>query len=101
MMERVVGKFPYRRGAKNQGKYFKRGRLFWDPSSMAGQHVLTACKPLRSYMPDDPADPESWTALFDLMEKMLVLDPSRRVKLSSALTHNFFRPCRRRPRPFL
>ena len=92
MMERILGRLPSRLSSKSHLKYFERGHLLWSEKSTAGRYVLENCKPLRSYMPKSCADPESWQELFDLIEKMLVYDPSRRLTLAEAQRHVFFDP---------
>jgi CDC-like kinase len=92
MMERILGKFPNRMAAKTRVKYFEKGRLVWNEKSSAGRYVRENCKPLRRYMPKSPSDPEAWDDLFDLIEKMLIYEPSRRLTLAEALRHVFFQP---------
>lgn len=92
MMERILGRFPSRMASKTRVKYFEKGRLVWNEKSSAGRYVRENCKPLRRYMPKTCSDPESWEDLFDLIEKMLIYEPSRRLTLAEAQRHVFFHP---------
>ncbi|XP_032809804.1 dual specificity protein kinase CLK2 isoform X1 [Petromyzon marinus] len=88
MMERTLGLIPSRmvRRTRKQ-KYFHHGHLDWDESSSAGKYVRENCKPLRRYVVCDDAQHHQ---LFDLIEKMLQYEPSKRITLGEALKHPFF-----------
>ena len=92
MMERILGRIPSRMASKTRVKYFEKGRLVWNEKSSAGRYVRENCKPLRRYMPKTSGNPEAWEDLFDLIEKMLIYDPSRRLTLAEAQRHVFFHP---------
>ena len=92
MMERILGRFPTRMATRTRIKYFEKGRLVWNEKSSAGRYVRENCKPLRRYMPKSTSDPEAWEDLFDLIEKMLMYEPSRRLTLAEAMRHVFFHP---------
>ena len=97
MMERILGQFPPRMASKTRVKYFNRGRLEWDEKSSAGRYVRENCKPLKRYMPRtlDPNNGElieAWQDMFDLIAKMLIYEPGRRLTLAEALRHSFFAP---------
>ncbi|KAG7237587.1 hypothetical protein INR49_032151 [Caranx melampygus] len=68
-------------------KYFHRGRLDWNECSKAGRYVKAKCKPLRKYLLSHGTEHHLF---FDLLEKMLEYEPSKRISLSSALRHPFF-----------
>ena len=92
MMERILGDIPPRMAMKSRVKYFtSNGRLDWDESSSGGKYVRKNCKPLNRYIPrDGREDQEDWEDLFDLIRKMLIFDPVRRLTLTEALRHPFF-----------
>jgi len=94
MMERILGRLPSRMCLKTRVKYFdKYGRLKWDDKSSSGKYVKENCKPLHRYSDKTPAscsDTESWDEMFDLVSKMLIYEPSKRLTLSEALRHSFF-----------
>jgi CDC-like kinase len=92
MMERILGRFPSKMASKTSVKYFEKGRLVWNEKSSAARYVRDHCKPLRRYMPKNCSDPEIWEDMFDLIEKMLVYEPSRRLTLAEALRHAFLHP---------
>lgn len=87
MMERILGTIPYRMAKKTKAGYFWHGRLEWDHHSVAGRFVRENCKPLYRYMMSDGEDHRQ---LFDLIEKMLEYDPSRRINMAESLRHPFF-----------
>lgn len=90
MMERIHGPVPQRmiQGSRKQ-KYFHHGRLEWNECSMAGHYVKTRCKPLQKYLLSHSTEHHQF---FNLLERMLEYDPSKRITLSSALSHPFFTP---------
>lgn len=94
MMERILGRLPSRMCLKTRVKYFdKYGRLKWDEKSSSGKYVKENCKPLHRYVDKAPAscsDTEAWEEMFDLISKMLIYEPSKRLTLSEALRHSFF-----------
>uniref|UniRef100_A0A667XWR4 dual-specificity kinase n=1 Tax=Myripristis murdjan TaxID=586833 RepID=A0A667XWR4_9TELE len=90
MMERIQGPIPQRMIHRSRKqKYFCHGRLDWTESSKAGRYVNAKCKPLRRYLLSKGAE---HLQFFDLLERMLEYEPSKRITLSSALRHPFFRP---------
>jgi len=89
MMEQILGKFPSRMGTKTQVKYFEKGRLVWNDRSSSGRYVKEHCKPLRKYINRKSDRLEDWEDMFDLIEKMLTYEPSKRITLSEALRHVF------------
>ncbi|XP_076010878.1 dual specificity protein kinase CLK2b [Genypterus blacodes] len=90
MMERIHGPIPQRMIQRSRKqKYFYRGRLDWNDCSKAGRYVTTKCKRLREYLLSHATEHHLF---FDLLEKMLEYEPSKRIALSSALSHPFFLP---------
>ncbi|KAM4601107.1 dual specificity protein kinase CLK2b [Polymixia lowei] len=92
MMERIQGPIPQKmiyRSSKQ--KYFCRGHLDWNECSKAGRFIKAKCKPLRNYLLSHRTE---HCHFFDLLEKMLEYEPSKRISLSSALHHPFFLPLR-------
>uniref|UniRef100_A0A914MSZ4 Protein kinase domain-containing protein n=2 Tax=Meloidogyne incognita TaxID=6306 RepID=A0A914MSZ4_MELIC len=87
MMERILGKIPYRMGHKTKTKYFYHGRLEWDDRTSGGQYVRDHCKPLIRYMQSN-SDPHQH--LFNLIHRMLEYEPNSRIQLSDALRHIYF-----------
>ncbi|XP_047453606.1 dual specificity protein kinase CLK2b isoform X2 [Mugil cephalus] len=90
MMERIQGPLPQRMIQRSRKqRYFHRGRLDWNECSKAGRYVKSKCKPLRKYLLSHGTEHHQF---FDLLEKMLEYEPSKRICLSSALGHPFFLP---------
>uniref|UniRef100_A0AAZ3SR03 dual-specificity kinase n=1 Tax=Oncorhynchus tshawytscha TaxID=74940 RepID=A0AAZ3SR03_ONCTS len=73
-------------------KYFHCRRLDWNDNSKAGRFVKDHIKPLWRYRLSEAKEHHQF---FDLLEKMLEYEPSKRLSLSSALLHPFFLPLRR------
>jgi len=94
MMERILGRLPTRMCLKTRVKYFdSRGKLKWDEKSSAGRYVRDNCKPLHRYADKPPStctDPDAWEEMLDLIGKMLIYEPSKRLTLVEALRHSFF-----------
>jgi len=90
MMERVLGPLPQRMVARSQLKYFSNGRLLWEEDSSAGRYVRKNVRPLRRYIPREARGQEGWEDMFDLINKMLIYEPARRLTLPEALRHPFF-----------
>ena len=91
MMEHILGELPVRMGVKSKVKYFTgNGRLDWDEDSSNGRYVRKNCKPLRKYIPREMRGDPDWQDMFDLIRKMLIFEPSRRLTLNEALRHRFF-----------
>ena len=94
MMERILGRLPTRMCLKTRVKYFdNRGKLKWDEKSSSGRYVRDNCKPLHRYADKPPSacdDSDAWEEMFDLIGKMLIYEPSKRLMLSEALRHSFF-----------
>uniref|UniRef100_A0A4W5JUN1 dual-specificity kinase n=1 Tax=Hucho hucho TaxID=62062 RepID=A0A4W5JUN1_9TELE len=92
-MERVRGPLPSTMICKTRKqKYFHRRRLDWNDNSKAGRYVKDHIKPLWRYRLSEAKEHHQF---FDLLEKMLEYEPSKRLSLSSALHHPFFLPLRR------
>ncbi|XP_028281165.1 dual specificity protein kinase CLK2b [Parambassis ranga] len=90
MMERIQGPIPQRMIQRSRKqKYFYRGRLDWNECSKAGHYVKSKCKSLRKYLLSHGTEHHQF---FDLLEKMLEYEPSKRISLPSALCHPFFLP---------
>ncbi|CAK5078777.1 unnamed protein product [Meloidogyne enterolobii] len=87
MMERILGKIPYRMGHKTKTKYFYHGRLEWDDRTSGGQYVRDHCKPLIRYM---QSNSDAHQHLFNLIHRMLEYEPNSRIQLSDALRHIYF-----------
>ena len=94
MMERILGRFPTRMATKTKVKYFERGRLAWNEKSSAGRYVRENTKPLMRYIPKNSSSDqlEAWEEMFDLISKMLIYEPSRRLTLQESMRHCFFNP---------
>ena len=94
MMERILGRLPSRMCLKTRVKYFDtRGKLKWDEKSSSGRYVRENCKPLHRYADKPPSacdDSDAWEEMFDVIAKMLIYEPSKRLTLSEALRHSFF-----------
>ncbi|XP_056625205.1 dual specificity protein kinase CLK4 isoform X1 [Triplophysa dalaica] len=87
MMERVLGPLPTHMLQKTRKhRYVHHDKLDWDIHSSSGRHVRKQCKPLRQYMASCSSDHEQ---LFDLIERMLEYDVTKRITLSEALEHPF------------
>ncbi|KAM6910673.1 dual specificity protein kinase CLK2b [Xenentodon cancila] len=90
MIERIQGPIPQRMIHRSRKqKYFSHGRLVWNECSKAGRLVKSKCKPLRKYLLSHGTEHHQ---LFDLLERMLEYEPSKRISLPSALDHPFFTP---------
>ncbi|XP_061574392.1 dual specificity protein kinase CLK2b [Cololabis saira] len=90
MMERLHGPIPPRMVHRSRRqKYFRHGRLDWNECSKAGRLVKSRCKPLREYLLSHGTEHHQF---FDLLERMLEYEPSKRNSLPSALEHPFFTP---------
>ncbi|XP_041842714.1 dual specificity protein kinase CLK2b isoform X2 [Melanotaenia boesemani] len=90
MMEKIQGPIPQRMIQRSRKqKYFHHGRLAWNESSKAGRFVKSKCKPLKKYLLSHGTEHHLF---FDLLERMLEYEPSKRITLSSALRHPFFLP---------
>uniref|UniRef100_A0A3P9JU45 dual-specificity kinase n=1 Tax=Oryzias latipes TaxID=8090 RepID=A0A3P9JU45_ORYLA len=88
MMERVLGPIPGKLLEKTRKRrYVHRSRLDWDGQSSSGRYVRKHCKPLKHYMWSKGEDHRQ---LFDLIEKMMEYDPTKRITLEQALHHPFF-----------
>ena len=91
MMERILGSLPSKMSHRSKVKYFSSsGRLIWDDESSDGRYVQTNCKSLHRYIPREFRGTEDWEEMFDLIRKMLIFDPARRLTLTEALRHPFF-----------
>jgi len=91
MMERVLGPIPSRMARKSRAKYFDRyDRLDWDEESRSGRYVRKNCKSLYRYVSRDNKDDQDWEDLFDMIRKMLIYEPNKRLSLEEALRHPFF-----------
>ncbi|XP_034554131.1 dual specificity protein kinase CLK2b [Notolabrus celidotus] len=88
MMESILGPIPQRMIQRSRKqKYFQRGRLNWNECSKAGRYVKAKCKPLRKYLLSHGTEHHHF---FNLLEKMLEYEASKRITLPSALCHPFF-----------
>lgn len=83
IMEKVLGTIPHDFVADHG--YFTNGKLNFDWSKR--QQEVNFHKPLRSYVKCESDDD---LQLFDLMEKMLIYEPSKRITLNEAFKHPFF-----------
>ncbi|XP_076836106.1 dual specificity protein kinase CLK4b [Brachyhypopomus gauderio] len=93
MMERVLGPIPVHMLQKTRKqRYVHRDKLDWDEHSSSGRYVRKHCKPLRQYMSSKSSDHEK---LFDLIQKMMDYDVSKRITLDEAIKHPFFTPLRK------
>ncbi|XP_026872495.1 dual specificity protein kinase CLK1-like [Electrophorus electricus] len=88
MMERVLGPLPTHMLQKTRKRrYVHHDRLDWDVQSSSGRYVRKHCRPLRQYMNSRSLEHEQ---LFDLIEKMLEYDKTKRITLDEAIKHPFF-----------
>uniref|UniRef100_A0A673LQF7 dual-specificity kinase n=1 Tax=Sinocyclocheilus rhinocerous TaxID=307959 RepID=A0A673LQF7_9TELE len=88
MMERVLGPIPTHMLQKTRKKrYVHHDKLDWDVHSSSGRYIRKQCKPLRQYMASSSSD---HVQLFDLIERMLEYDVTKRITLDEAITHPFF-----------
>jgi len=87
MMEKILGPFPQAMTRRTKTKYFNNGRLIWEDHTSAGKYVRENCKVLKKYQQTDGEDHEN---LFDLIQSMLIYDPSERISLDEVLRHPFF-----------
>jgi hypothetical protein len=60
---------------RTKTKYFTTGKLVWDEHSSAGKYVRENCK----------QDGEDHEQLFDLIQSMLIYDPTERIGLDQVL----------------
>ena len=94
MMTKILGQIPNEMALKTNLSYFnKKGQLIWNEKSSKGRKLRKKCHPLHSYCDNHPngyTDQESWRKMFDLISKMLVYEPSKRITLKNALDHCFF-----------
>ena len=67
---------------RTKTKYFTTGKLVWDEQSSAGKYVRENCKQLKKYQQGDGEDHEQ---LFDLIQSMLIYDPTERIGLDQVL----------------
>ncbi|KAK9963442.1 hypothetical protein ABG768_006627 [Culter alburnus] len=88
MMERVLGPLPTHMLQKTRKtRYVRHDKLDWDIHSSMGRYVRKQCKPLRQYLVSSSSDHEQ---LFDLIERMLEYDVTKRITLDEAIKHPFF-----------
>uniref|UniRef100_A0A8C1WAF5 dual-specificity kinase n=1 Tax=Cyprinus carpio TaxID=7962 RepID=A0A8C1WAF5_CYPCA len=93
MMERVLGPIPAHLLQKTRKRrYVHHDKLDWDEHSSAGRYVRKHCKPLKQYMSSKTPEHE---LLFDLLQKMMEYDSSKRITLEQAIGHPFFNPIRK------
>jgi len=91
MMERVLGPIPARMSKRSKTKYFDRySHLIWEDESSEGRYVKKNCKALHKYIPREHRGDADWENLFDLIRKMLIFEPNKRLSLTEALRHRFF-----------
>ena len=91
MMERVLGDIPSRMITRSRVKYFRsNNRLDWDEGSSNGKFVRKNYKSLHRYIPREFRGNRDWEDMFDLIQKMFIYEPSRRLSLNEALRHRFF-----------
>ncbi|KAK3524043.1 hypothetical protein QTP70_017550 [Hemibagrus guttatus] len=94
MMERILGPLPAHMLQQTRKRhYVHHGKLDWDESSSSGRYVRKHCKPLKQYMSSKNLDHEQ---LFDLLQKMMEYDVSKRITLEEAIKHPFFTPLRKK-----
>ncbi|XP_016134200.1 dual specificity protein kinase CLK4-like [Sinocyclocheilus grahami] len=93
MMERVLGPIPAHLLQKTRKRrYVHHDKLDWDEHSSAGRYVRKHCKPLKQYMSSKTPEHE---LLFDLLQKMMEYDSSKRITLEQAIGHPFFNSIRK------
>lgn len=86
IMEKTLGPIPLAMTNLTKTKYFSNGMLDWSWQGM-DKEVAVYFMPLKDYK---LADSDDDTQLFDLIEKMLEYEPTKRILLSEALPHPFF-----------
>ncbi|XP_053334872.1 dual specificity protein kinase CLK4b isoform X2 [Clarias gariepinus] len=92
MMERVLGPIPaHMLQQTRKQRYVHHGKLDWDEYSSSGRYVRKHCKPLKQYMFTKSSEHEQ---LFDLLQRMMEYDVSKRITLEEAISHPFFTPLR-------
>ncbi|XP_071750251.1 uncharacterized protein [Lepeophtheirus salmonis] len=87
MMEKILGPVPDKLIRRSKTKFYAHGTLIWDENSAAGKYVKDNCRDLLKYKASDVDD---HNLLFDLIQKMLMYDPSERITLRESLLHPFF-----------
>ncbi|MCJ8740646.1 hypothetical protein PDJAM_G00061340 [Pangasius djambal] len=93
MMERVLGPIPaHMLQQTRKQRYVHHGKLDWDEYNSSGRYVRKHCKPLKQYMSSKSSEHEQ---LFDLLQKMMEYDVSKRITLEEAIKHPFFTPLRK------
>ncbi|KAI5096785.1 CDC-like kinase 4b isoform 1 [Silurus meridionalis] len=93
MMERVLGPIPAHMLQQTRKRhYVHHGKLDWDECSSSGRYVRKHCKPLKQYMSSKSWEHEQF---FDLLQKMMEYDVSKRITLEEAIKHPFFTPLRK------
>ncbi|KAK0403813.1 hypothetical protein QR680_017134 [Steinernema hermaphroditum] len=90
MMEAVLGPMPTHMIKEAKTNFYNKPncRLNWDEDSPTGREVLEVCRPLTECM--NCGDEEEYEML-DLMQRMLTHDPGKRITLTTALNHPFFK----------
>lgn len=87
MMEKTLGPIPMQMVNASNTAFFKNGKLDWnwnDAEADAEEH----CRPLKEFQLRDCEDDDQ---LFCMIEQMLAYEPNRRLPLSAALDHPFFK----------
>ncbi|XP_064181485.1 dual specificity protein kinase CLK4b isoform X3 [Anguilla rostrata] len=96
MMERVLGPIPpHMLQRTKKRRYVRHDRLDWDEHSSSGRYVRKHCRPLRQFISSKSGEHEQ---LFDLIQKMMEYEPSKRITLEQAIKHPFFHPLRKAKR---
>lgn len=89
IMEKTLGPIPLSMGEATNTKYFKDGILDfkWEGWEGMENEISEYYMPLDRYKLEDS---EEHNELFDLLEKLFVYEPDKRILLSDALQHPFF-----------
>ncbi|XP_037041786.1 serine/threonine-protein kinase Doa-like [Bradysia coprophila] len=89
IMEKTLGSIPLSMINATKTNHFKNGLLDWIWNGWEGmeEQIAIFFKPLEGYMLSDSDEDVS---LFELIEKMLAYEPTKRISVSDALEHPFF-----------
>eukprot|EP00096_Caligus_rogercresseyi_P010961 TRINITY_DN415_c1_g1_i1.p1 TRINITY_DN415_c1_g1~~TRINITY_DN415_c1_g1_i1.p1 ORF type:complete len:563 (+),score=113.57 TRINITY_DN415_c1_g1_i1:177-1865(+) len=87
MMDKILGPLPEKLIRLSKTKFFMNNTLLWDENSSGGKYVKENCRAIAKYK---ACETEDHNLLFDLIQKMLIYDPSERITLRESLLHPFF-----------
>jgi len=94
MMERVLGPFPHymlKRVDRRAEKYVRHGRLDWPEGATSRESIKAVQKLPHLYdIIYDHISDHSADDFIDLLQGLLIYDPTKRLTAKSALRHPFF-----------